>query len=187
MPPAIDAVELAQPEFAVVRGGQAREMRVHRLSAPRHILGMQRQHGEQFVQRHHFRPGWQACKLARARRKEHAARGEVDVPHAVVRAGDGERVALPAFAQRLLGELARRDVVDRASPAHRFAVVIPRAHADHVQPAQLAVRHDPDHDVHARCLAGKMRRDRRFVVRPVLRIERDAVHDICAPRILHVG
>ncbi len=56
-----------------------------------------------------------------------------------------------------------------------------------MQPADLPVRHDADHDVEARRLAGKVRENGGFVRRPVVRMERNARHDIVARRIQQVG
>src|SRR5438445_797175 len=82
---------------------------------------------------------------------------------------------------------ARGDVAYRAGPAHRLAARVTQAHADDVQPARASGRRDADDDVHARRSAREMRGHGGVVLRPILRMKRNAVHDVLAPRELEVG
>jgi hypothetical protein len=77
-----------------------------------------------------------------------------------------------ARAQRVGGELAVGDVGGGARPAHRLAGGIAQAHGDHVHPAQVAARQDPQLQVKARGFAGVVRLPRGLEFRSILRVER---------------
>ena len=74
-----------------------------------------------------------------AGREEERLAAHVPVPHAFVRSGHRELVALLGLAQRLLGALVRIDVADRSRPARRAALRIVQMAAAEAHPAVAAV------------------------------------------------
>ena len=109
------------------------------LGAQRRVVRMDAQRGDQIVQPLRFGPGRQALDLARAGRFERHAVAQVPVPDPDVRAGDGEREALLADAQRLFGAPARVDIADRPGHAQCHAVGVAHAEAARAHPAVAAV------------------------------------------------
>ena len=142
---------LAEPDPAVrarvvepvldlpVRSAAVVEVGLQRVVHALLVVRVVAEHPPPLLARAHRFAGLQAEQFLGARGEEEGLAAHVPVPHAFVRPGDRQLVALLRLAQRLLGALVRVDVADRPRPTRRPTVQVAQVAAANAHPAPAAV------------------------------------------------